>query len=45
MLEGGHSDPRNSVIIKMFSMLHIGERADVNPSSKTSATLACLASA
>ena len=27
MLEGGHSDPRNSVIIKMFSMLHIGERA------------------
>lgn len=27
MLEGGLSDPRNSVIIKMFSMLHIGERA------------------
>ena len=27
MLEGGHSDPRNSVVIKMFSMLHIGERA------------------
>ena len=27
MLEGGMSDPRNSVIIKMFSMLHIGERA------------------
>ena len=26
MLEGGHSDPRNSVIIKMFSMLHIGGR-------------------
>ena len=27
MLEGGHSDPRNSVVIKMFAMLHIGERA------------------
>ena len=27
MLEGVLSDPRNSVIIKMFSMLHIGERA------------------
>lgn len=27
MLESGLSDPRNSVIIKMFSMLHIGERA------------------
>ena len=27
MLEGGLSDPRNSVVIKMFSMLHIGERA------------------
>ena len=27
MLAGGLSDPRNSVIIKMFSMLHIGERA------------------
>jgi predicted HTH transcriptional regulator len=26
-LEGGHSDPRNPTIMKMFSLLDIGERA------------------